>query len=167
MKKKTQGIIQYGLARKKDGIPLGFQTLSNAGGVFCVDTQTNLVEPEYGEKQWLVPELWQAEWVRTHSTPWYNAGYDTPTNNFDPEDLVVVKVTSIVKIEEADTSSLPSDEEIVRTSDSFKDKKDYERYRDGTRDGRTVEEWHHDWADYWRTFEYHRNKQKENKIKKV
>ncbi len=80
--------IKYGLLYK--GKVLGYNTQSNSDGQNCCETQYTLDNTE--ENEWLVDSKIQAEWVRNYSTEWYNAGYDTPTNPYNKEDLKVVEV---------------------------------------------------------------------------
>jgi hypothetical protein len=157
--------IQYGIALKKSGAILTFSVRSNEGGDFCGDTQTELQDPNWGGQQWLVDQLWHAEWVRTHSTPWYNASYDTPTNDFKADDLVVVKVTSIVEIESADIDLLASDEKILRWS-WRNEPAGYDRTVAGMKDyphKRIMKQFLHDAVDYYRTWGYYSVKDKKGK----
>ena len=83
-------VTKYGLWHKKEKKVLGFYTRSNKGADFCGDTTHELCLSN--EKMWLVDNPYQAEYVRNFSTPWYNAGYETPENEFEPEEMEVVKV---------------------------------------------------------------------------
>jgi hypothetical protein len=109
MKTKT---IRYGLRYKKDGKLLSIHATSNAGGDFCVSVAYELVD--WGDdNSWLVESPEHAEFVRHNSTPWYNAGYDSPINNYDAKDLQVVRVITEVEEEEV-CVNLPAFEEMMR-----------------------------------------------------
>lgn len=155
--KHTITKTQYGIALKKTGGVLTHYVSSNDGCDFCGDTKTELENPSSDRPQWLVDEIWHAEWVRTHNTPWYNAGYDTPTNRFKPEDLVVVKVTSTIEVEDADVSNLASEEEILKWS-WRNEPAGYEKTVAGMKDypnKRTMEQFLHEAVDYYRTWEFY------------
>lgn len=156
----TQIIKQtkYGIALKKNGRILTYSTRSNNGSDFCGETQTELQDPNWEGQQWLVDQLWHAEWVRTHSTPWYNAGYDTPTNFFKAEDLVVVKVVSSIEIETADTTILASEEDILKHSwgkEPIGYEATIESMLKGNHGIKDRKEFIHMAADYYRTWEYY------------
>jgi hypothetical protein len=121
MKTKT---IQYGLRHKIKKALLKVKVTSNEGSDFCgsvayelVDWSNNLV--------WLVENPEHAEFVRQHSTSWYNASYDTPINNYDPDELQVVKVTTEVKEEEV-CVNIPSFEELMKHMYNTEGRKYYE-----------------------------------------
>jgi hypothetical protein len=90
----------YGLRRK--GTLLGVYTTSNAGGDCCGDESYHLTE--CADVPWMVKTKLEASYVRMFSTPWYNAGYETPMHEFKPEELEVVKIEirEDVKAEEPD-----------------------------------------------------------------
>lgn len=88
----------YCLRHKISGELIGYFTSSNADGSFCVDVQYILTEGAENNKLWSVKDKYQAEYVRKFSTEWYNAGYDSPTHYFKPDDLEVVEVEIIQKV---------------------------------------------------------------------
>lgn len=106
MEQKT--IVKYGLGHIESGKMLGVSVSSNEGADFCGSTQTTLYYSS--SPDWLVDTPEHAEWVRHNSTEWYNAGYDTPTHSYEPEELVVVKVTQTFERTEA---KVPSNREIL------------------------------------------------------
>lgn len=73
-------MIRYGLANDK-GL-LGFETTSNDMADFCVSVSYELEPPEYAHNVWLVDTYEKAAIVAGRSTPWFNARYETPENNF-------------------------------------------------------------------------------------
>lgn len=87
--------IGYGLRHIKSGKVLGYCLQSNSGGEFCCSEQHILSDSEY-DRMWIVEDKLTAGYVRMFSTPWYNAGYETPTNNFKSEELEVVEIKTIV-----------------------------------------------------------------------
>lgn len=75
----------------------------------CCETQYIL--DLYGENPWIVEDALTAAWVRENSTEWYNAGYETPTNEYDPEELEVVEIELVVKPKK---QTIPTWEEYVQ-----------------------------------------------------
>lgn len=116
--------IQYGLRNKKNNILLKAEPTSNEDGDFCSSIRYELID--WGDHlKWLVESPEHAEFVRQHSVPWYNAGYDTPINNYDAEDLQVVKV--ITEIEEEELCvNIPTFEEMMRHMYNTEGRKYYE-----------------------------------------
>jgi len=107
----TKTVEKYGLRLKETGEVLGFYYESNSGLDFCGETTCNLSISD--DKMWLVDDKYQAEYVRNYSTEWYNAGYETPTNPFESEELEVVKVKVVTDVE-PETASVPTMEEYLR-----------------------------------------------------
>jgi hypothetical protein len=66
----------------------------------------------YADNMWLVDTSEHANYVRSNSTPWYNADYDTPVNSYDEKDLQVVEVEIMVR--PYNTDRLPSFEDVLR-----------------------------------------------------
>lgn len=67
-----------------------------------------------GDYIWFADSPEHAEYVRLYSTAWYNADYDTPTNNYNPEDLEVVKVSIVVNAEPVSVE-IPTIYEVYRS----------------------------------------------------
>lgn len=80
----------YGLRHKKGGALLGVYTTSNAGSDCCEGESYHLTK--CADVPWMVKTKLEASYVRMFSTPWYNARYETPINDFKPEELEVVKI---------------------------------------------------------------------------
>ena len=81
----------YGLRHKRSGELLGVYTTSNAGSDCCGEESYHLSTCN-SNIPWMVKTKLEASYVRMFSTPWYNAGYETPINDFKPEELEVVKI---------------------------------------------------------------------------
>ena len=113
--------VKYGLLYK--GKICGYTIQSNSEGRDCCDNQYELDETKTNE--WLVDSKIQAEWVRNYSTKWYNAGYDTPTNPYDKEDLQVVEVIKIVSIIPI-VVKLPTFEEMAKIKYYEKEREHYD-----------------------------------------
>lgn len=68
----------FTLRNKRTGEFVGWTSTSNDGAEFCVSTayefETN------SDRVWIVTSVEVAEYARTNSTEWYNAGYETPTH---------------------------------------------------------------------------------------
>lgn len=82
--------VKYGLRHKETGKILGVSSSSNEGREFCGDVSFRLTL--HSDIMWSVDTVLNAEYVRNFSTEWFNADYDTPTNEFDAEELEVVEI---------------------------------------------------------------------------
>ena len=93
-------MIKYGLREKSTGKMATFTTEDRGGG--------DSVNPSYtlsfykDDPIWLVDEAKRAAYVLHYSTPWYNAGYETPRHSFDPDEVEVVKVVTTFEAVEVD-----------------------------------------------------------------
>lgn len=114
---------KYGLRQKSTGQLVGYCTSSNADGDCCVEEQY-ILQPG-SDQLWLVDDPEQAEYVRLNSTEWYNAGFDTPTNNLDSDDLEVVEVNVEVKVEPVEVS-LPTPYEFFEARYAKKEPRHWE-----------------------------------------
>jgi len=89
--------IYYGLKLKDKDEILGYIVESTDGDEFCNNTAYTLCDWE--EQEWLVETYDKALYVQYNSTKYYCAGHDTPTHNFKPEQLEIVKITKIITYE--------------------------------------------------------------------
>jgi hypothetical protein len=92
VKQKPKTIVRYGLMNINTGNLLGVSAQSNAGAEFCCDVQYILSDGE--SPPWTAESAIAADYVRHFSTDWYNADYNTPTNPYDANDLLVVEITT-------------------------------------------------------------------------
>ena len=83
---------RYALYNKKTKLYLGFYTTSNPADSECISVQFTLDDDKYMECVWMANSYEKADYVRTHSTEWYNADYSSPTNDYDAEILEVRKL---------------------------------------------------------------------------
>lgn len=113
----------YGLRRKKTGILLGVYTTSNAGGDMCGDESYHLTE--CADVPWMVKTKLEASYVRMFSTPWYNAGYETPINDFKPEELEVVKIEIREDVNPEEPDFIPTFSEYMQIVYNTPGKKSY------------------------------------------
>jgi len=88
---------KFGLRHKETGVVVGIDRSSNEGCNFCGETQ-HILNKDTAE-MWLVDDAQLAEWVRYNSTEWYNAEYESPTHDFEPDELEVVEVEIITKVD--------------------------------------------------------------------
>lgn len=79
-------IVRYGLKIAGSNKLLTFTCRPNNGDD-CVDVQFTLIE--FGDQVWLTDSKRNAEYVAKHSTPWYNASYETPIHCFNAKIEVV------------------------------------------------------------------------------
>lgn len=99
----------FGLRNIKTNTLAGVSTRSNEGGECCCETQYIL--DDCSNIPWIVESALTAAWVRENSTEWYNAGYDTPTNEYDPESMEVVEIELVVK---KTKQTIPTWEEYIQ-----------------------------------------------------
>jgi hypothetical protein len=114
--------IKYGLRDKKTGKLMGFYTRANPEDCEGVSVTYNL--SKNGETAWLVGTPEHAEYVRLNSTEWYNAGYETPENEYDPNELEVVKVEQTIEVNPVEVK-IPTIEEYMKLRYLRKDLKHY------------------------------------------
>lgn len=115
--------IKYGLRSKKTKKILGYREESNDGCDFCQSISTYL--DEVNDRMWLVDLPENAEFVRQCSTSWYNAGYDTPSHEYDAEELEVVEVKIVTEIKPK-TVKIPTIEEYLAIKYKKSDPEHYE-----------------------------------------
>jgi hypothetical protein len=84
-------MVRYGLRHIESGNLCGFITTANCEGDFCNEISHELTWIT-GDEIWLVSERSEAEYARTHNTEWFNAGYMTPENPYNPDELEVVEI---------------------------------------------------------------------------
>jgi hypothetical protein len=108
-------VIEYRLRHIESGKFITVEESSNDGADFCYDVQYIL--SKYQDYPIYVADSAEhAEWVRNNNTPWFNATYDSPTNDFKAKELEVVAVKMIVDSEEEVMSvQLPTKLEIYQT----------------------------------------------------
>ena len=99
----------FGLRNIKTNTLVGVSTRSNEGGEFCGDVQYLL--DLSGDTPWIVEDALTAAWVRENSTEWYNAGYETPTNEYDPESMEVVAIE--IHVKKVEQPNLPTHDEYI------------------------------------------------------
>lgn len=85
----------FGLTHPTYGV-LGIYTSSNSDGEFCCNVQHTLSTDE--DSIWMTPTKEQAEKVAKTDTPWYNAGYDSPSNPFSKDGLLVIEIEMTMKV---------------------------------------------------------------------
>jgi hypothetical protein len=103
--------IQYGLRHKESGEILGHSTASNDGMDFCGDVSVSLTRYS-DDGYWLVDTIENAEYVRHNSTEWYNAGFSTPNHDYEPDELEIIRVKTIIS-EEPISFKIPTFEEYA------------------------------------------------------
>jgi len=82
--------MYYALRHKKENRLMGFYTSSNSDGDFCTDVEFCLC---FGENVWVTTDKIQAEYVANTNTKWYNAGFDSPGNEYVGElEVVELKI---------------------------------------------------------------------------
>jgi hypothetical protein len=114
------------LKHKKSGKLLGYSVTANDGADFCIDISHTLHHAHGNDRLWCAHSLEHAEYVRQHTTPWYNATYETPEHYYAPDELAVVEV-KIETTEKEIEVTLPTYEEFAEFH-SHGNKKEYEFY---------------------------------------
>jgi len=89
--------VKYYIRHKETGLPATYETSSNSGGEFCVDTEYTLHEPNDYDEVWYADNKEIAETARITNTGWYNAGFKTPSHSssFNPSEYEVVRRTFV------------------------------------------------------------------------
>jgi hypothetical protein len=99
----------YGLFHKKSksivGVTSDFDNSGESVGTYYTLSYNQ-------EPLWIVKDKIGASYVRLNSTEWYNAGYDTPINPYEPEELQVIKIELQCEIEEP--YPIPTFEEYMK-----------------------------------------------------
>ena len=99
----------YGLFHKKSKSLLGVISESDDSGE-SIGTFYTLSYNQ--DPLWIVNSKLTASYVRLNSTEWYNAGYETPVNPYDPDELDVVHIELKCKIE--NPYPIPTFEEYMK-----------------------------------------------------
>lgn len=105
----TSTIVKYGLMHIAKNKILGYEA-EVLDAEFTVGIAHSLSTDE--DNEWLVDNAEHAEYVRQNSTEYYNADYDTPVNEYKPEELKVVMVLKVVTVEDV-TVNIPSFKEMM------------------------------------------------------
>ena len=103
----------YALRLIKNKRYLAVIASSNEGSRYCNECSyelTDISESEY--PIWVTNDVRLAQYVREVSTPWYNSEPRFPTNNYEPEDIEIVELTSESIVEPVE---LPSNYEVGKT----------------------------------------------------
>lgn len=88
-------MINFGLRNKKTGKLLGYEVKSNGNDAeFCNESTVYLEEND--GNIWTCDSPKHAEYVRQFSTEWYNSSIRSPVNNYDAEDLEIVKFETVI-----------------------------------------------------------------------
>jgi hypothetical protein len=112
----------YGLRDKKTKELVGVSTSSNAGGYCCGEFTYTLCK--HADIPWIVEDKLTATYVKYNSTNWYNADYETPVNELDPDTLEVVKIET--KATSTEDLVLPTFEEYMQRKYNTKKSKSYD-----------------------------------------
>ena len=95
------------------GEMVGYRTISNGNGD-CVDIQY-ILDLSEKDRLWLVDDPEHAEYVRLHSTEWYNADYETPNHSPSCKSKELKVVKYVVSIESEDVAvSIPTFPEYIK-----------------------------------------------------
>jgi len=119
----TEYTTKYALRHIKEDKLLTFYVSSNGDADFCGDTQTSLGTSD--EQTWYAKTDVEAEYVRQHSTQWYNAGYETPSHEYKPEELEVVCVEMRIEHHEVKVK-IPTYPEYIK--ENYEDNKPHRDY---------------------------------------
>ena len=120
-------IVQFGLRHKKSG-----DLLKASIEATCENTVTSLCR--CGEQLWTVDSEYQAEYVRNMSTEWYNASHDTPSHDFEADDLEVVKIETLIS-DKQHAVSVPTKEAYFEIKYKKDDPKHYDYCMEQNFDG--------------------------------
>jgi hypothetical protein len=107
--------LKYALRHKKLKDLLLYEASSNEGSEDCNSISYTLSVDNLSTNSnswWVVDTPEQAEYVRLNSTKWYNADYDTPEHNFEPDELEVVEIEYSIDIKPKEVK-IPTVEEFI------------------------------------------------------
>ena len=104
-------IVKYSLREISTGKLLTYSTTNNSDGHCCVSESYKL--NTYEDLVWEVDDLETATFVKNVSTSWYNAGYESPQHDFEPEELEIVQVTKTVNVFTARSDKYPTLREFL------------------------------------------------------
>jgi hypothetical protein len=85
----------FALKNTETGDLAGFSISSNGDAEFAGDTQISVEKHRsYDEPIWMVCQRVVAEKAAVTDTPWYNAGWNTPSNDYVGEwEVVEIEIT--------------------------------------------------------------------------
>lgn len=154
---------KFGLRQKSTGELVGYEISFNDGD-FCCNNQYLL---QAGSKQiWLVDDPEQAEFVRLNSTPWFNAEYDTPTNDLDPDDLEVVEIDMTVNVQFVEVS-IPTPYEFFEDRYAKKEPWHWKKLKaEIEKEIGTIREVRYNWCDILTAREEKKEREKRKKVSK-
>ena len=85
-------LTRYALFHKDIKSFLGVRASANSCDEFCADVSYKF-DIDVDSSLWNVSSYEEAENARVARVKWYNAGYLTPENPYNPQDLKVVELT--------------------------------------------------------------------------
>jgi hypothetical protein len=83
----------FALLDKETGRCVGFRVSSNADGEYCTSEEYILEDSKYSDNIWVVTDRKIAEKAAISTAEWYNAGFNTPRNEYIGQ-LEVVELTA-------------------------------------------------------------------------
>lgn len=86
---------KYGLREKKSQKILEFSITSNEGSAFCYSYEVSIDSSGLGI--WMVDTFKEADYVRRKSTEWYNACFETPSHDYEADELEVIEIIMEIK----------------------------------------------------------------------
>lgn len=90
-------MTKYGIKYLPSGKLLGFSATSTGDAEFCVGVEFTLEKYSDGNV-WMVNSREVAETVMGRKGDWFNAGYESPLNPYEPSELKVVEITFKVEM---------------------------------------------------------------------
>jgi len=148
---------KYGLRHIIHKELIGYST-HKSGGDGVEEIHALVISSVWNSKDiWYVDDPRYAEWVRLHSTEWYNANHDTPMNPFDSEDLEVVKINLSITAKPVSVK-IPTAYQVYKSKYAKTDKRHWESLQKNLQAGRTS-------LDLYELIKYYKNQEKQKRAK--
>lgn len=128
-KTDTTQEIFYGLLHIESGELLRMEIIPNTGGHYCGPCTVSLVHGDNTCSIYQTSAAFEAEYVRLHSTEWYNSSEITPGHHYKPEELQLVEIRRVVTITPKQIE-IPSWLELMRLKYEEKDPEHYKNLLD-------------------------------------
>jgi len=119
-------IIKYGLRIIETQEILRYEMNNNSSGD---NVLTTYVLSNSTDNIWTVDSIEHANYVKYNTTPWYNAGHDTPMNEYEPEELEIIKIVQEFNDIEQPNAPISNEEMIKYKGKKYNEKSETIEYQ--------------------------------------